>query len=289
MIDSSAFSIEATGTPFEVLADGLDHPEGIAVGPDGRLYAGGEHGQIYVIEADGAVRELGTTGGSLLGIALDAAGRVYACDAVRREVVRFDPRDESLTVYSGGVPERPLTLPNALAFAPDGALYITDSGNQGEDDGSVARIGPDGQTTLFSLEVPCYPNGCCVAADGTALYVVESYLPGISSIAIDPDGRPGAVSRLAITPAVPDGCALDSVGNLYVSCYRPDRIYRITPGGEVSVFADDPRGITLNAPTNLAFFGEGLRSLAAANVGEDFVSVAHDVTPGLRLFYPDLP
>ena len=40
---------------FTTFATGLDHPEGAAWGPDGRIYAGGEAGQIYAIGLDGSV------------------------------------------------------------------------------------------------------------------------------------------------------------------------------------------------------------------------------------------
>jgi gluconolactonase len=36
---------------FDLLADGLDHPEGVTWGPDGFVYAGGEAGQIYRVRA----------------------------------------------------------------------------------------------------------------------------------------------------------------------------------------------------------------------------------------------
>jgi sugar lactone lactonase YvrE len=67
---------------FDELAEGLDHPEGVAWNPsDGRVYAGGERGEIYAVTLDGEVRQVGSTGGSLLGIAVDGRGRVYVCDA----------------------------------------------------------------------------------------------------------------------------------------------------------------------------------------------------------------
>ena len=33
----------------ETFVEGLDHPEGVALGPDGNIYAGGEAGQVYRI------------------------------------------------------------------------------------------------------------------------------------------------------------------------------------------------------------------------------------------------
>ena len=38
---------------FQIFADGLDHPEGLAFDADGALWAGGELGQIYRIDARG--------------------------------------------------------------------------------------------------------------------------------------------------------------------------------------------------------------------------------------------
>src|SRR4029079_108070 len=77
---------------FDELADGLTHPEGVAWNPfDGLIYAGGEGGELYSVTLDGDVELRGSTGGSMLGIAVDGAGRVYACDAGRGEITRMDP------------------------------------------------------------------------------------------------------------------------------------------------------------------------------------------------------
>ncbi len=40
---------------FAAFADGLDHPEGVAWGLDGNVYAGAEAGQIYRVTLDGKV------------------------------------------------------------------------------------------------------------------------------------------------------------------------------------------------------------------------------------------
>ena len=41
---------------------------------------------------------------------------------------------------------------------------------------------------------------------------------------------------------VPDGVASAADGTLYVSCYRPDTIYRLGPSGRSEVVVDDPAG-----------------------------------------------
>ncbi len=42
---------------FDELADGLNHPEGVAWNPfDGLIYAGGEGGELYAVTLDGEVR-----------------------------------------------------------------------------------------------------------------------------------------------------------------------------------------------------------------------------------------
>ena len=42
----------------KTIVTGLDHPEGVAVGRDGALYAGGEGGQVYRIASDGKKTEV---------------------------------------------------------------------------------------------------------------------------------------------------------------------------------------------------------------------------------------
>lgn len=274
---------------FEILTEELDHPEGVAWDPAGRLYAGGEAGQIYAVTLDGVVTEVASTGGEILGVALDAAGRVYACDAGNAMVARIDPRSGETMVFSAGTRDDPMRLPNALAFDAAGNLYVTDSGEYLEHDGVVYRITPDRETEVWSRASSRYPNGCCLDASGSALLVVESYLPGVVSIPIGADGAAGTRRVIAEMPGtVPDGIAIDVAGRMYVTCYRPDRICVVSPDGEVAVLADDPHAAVLSAPTNLAFAGPDLTRLVVANVGEWHLNYLDVEVPGLPLRYPSL-
>jgi len=272
------------------LADGLDHPEGVVWSPRrGVVYAGGEGGQVYELTLAGEVRQIADTGGFVLGLALDAAGRIYACDAGRGEVVRVDPHDGAVETWSKGAPDAPFRTPNWPAFDAAGALYVTDSGSWRADDGLIQRIDPDGTTTVWSRAAPRFPNGCCLDADGTALLVVESTGPTVARIPIGPDGAAGAPEVVAELPGtVPDGVLQTAAGELVVTCYRPDVVLLVGADGPVALF-EDPDGDVLNQPTNAAFAGPQLDRLVIANLGGWHVAVAETSLPALPLAYPELP
>ena len=277
-------------TQVSVLVEGLDHPEGIAWGLDGHAYAGGEAGQVYRIAVDaGTATELANTGGFVLGLALDARGNVYACDVGNKAVMKIAP-DGDVSTYSAGAPGHPFTTPNYPAFDAGGNLYVCDSGDWKSDNGCVYRIRPGGETEVWDWRPREFPNGLCLGPDGRSLYVAMSLNPPrVDRIRIEPDGAAGAVETVVGLPGtVPDGVAFDTDGNLYVSMYRPDVIYRVSPSGAVEVLAEDPEGTLIAAPTNIAFCGEDRDVLLGANVGRWHITRYDTGATGHPLAYPDL-
>ena len=273
---------------FETLATGLDHPEGVGVGPDGLLYTGGEGGQIYRVGEEGAFDEIASTGGFIYGVTLDASGDVFACDFGNAAVMRVSASGEVAT-YSDGTSDRPMRVPNFAAFDEGGNLYVTDSGEWGEDDGLVYRIAPDGATHVWTEATARFPNGCCLTAGGDALLVVESHGRAVVRVPIEDDGRAGRPEPIVdLSGSQPDGIALAEDGTMFVGCYRPDRIYRISKGGPVEVFADDPDGVVLNQPANVAFSGPNLDRLVVSSLGGWSLVAAPAGVRGLPLRYPSI-
>lgn len=274
---------------FRILAGGLDHPEGVAVSSDGRIYAGGEAGQLYEVGLDGAVLQVGSTDGFNLGLACDATGRVYVCDVGAARVARFDPGIGAVTTYADRSDDRRMTAPNWLAFAADGSLFVTDSGNWNERDGFIWRIAPGGTAEVWTTESNRLPNGCCLGQGDEALYVIETNLPGVVRIPIRADGSAGSREVVAELPGTtPDGLALASDGSLLVACYRPDAILRIRPDGRVETLVEDPNGQLLGAPTNLAFAGPELDQLVVSNFNRWHLAIGEVGLRGAGLAYPEI-
>ena len=274
---------------FEELADGLNHPEGVTWNPlDGLVYAGGEGGELYSVRLEGDVSLAGSSGGSMLGLAVDGAGRVYACDAGKGEIARLDPTRGTVEAYARGVDGADMDCPNVAAFGPDGVMYVTCSGEDGRPE--IVRIRPGGgNAERWSDAVPAYPNGCLVTPDGGALVVVEAKAERIVSVQIEADGSAGEPMTLALLPDTDaDGIALDADGNYWVTLYRPDGIVRIDSTGAVELVVDDHLASTLDAPTNIAWVGESLDRVVVANVGGTSLSIADLGVRGQALHYPQL-
>jgi len=250
---------------FEVFADGLDHPEGLAFDGDGDLWAGGEAGQIYRIDARGRVREIACLGGFCLGLTFSAAGELWVCNFKRHALIRMDRRGRVLASYERAA-GRALRTPNFAVFDRSGDLYFSDSGEWGKDDGHIYRLRPGGRTDEVAGPL-AFPNGLSLSADGRWLYVVQSTRDNVVRIELKADGSAGRPRIFARGLArVPDGAAFDAAGNLYVTCYASDNVYRVSPAGKVALFARDPAGTMIASPTNAAF-RPGSDHIYLANLG----------------------
>jgi gluconolactonase len=273
---------------FAPFVHGLDHPEGVTTGPDGTIYAGGEAGQIYRVDLDGSFEQIASTGGFVLGLCLDGDGAIYACDLALSAVMRVDPNG-TVASYSGGAPERPIAVPNFPVFDAAGNLYVSDSGGWKEFGGCLFRIRPGGETEIVGEGLEAFPNGMALHPDGDRLYVVLSNLPGVVSLDLHEDGSVGSPRTVVELPrTVPDGLAFDVEGNLYIACYTPDVIYRLTPGGQLAVLAEDWESVTFATPTNIVFAGPGRETLVVASLSRWHLTKGPMPIAGAALQYPKL-
>jgi sugar lactone lactonase YvrE len=249
----------------------LDHPECVAVHPDGTVWCGGERGQIYRISADGHwLEEVANTGGFVLGIAFAVDGRrLYACDLAQRAVFTVDTATGAVEKFADG-----FVTPNFPAVAPDGTVYVSDSNDQGVPGGGVYRFAPDGTGGLWCDTPLNFANGLALSPD--AVYVVESFRPGVTRLPIGPDGSAGRPEPVLDLPGtVPDGIAFGPDGLLYIGCYEPSQVLRADLAtGAVETVLADPTAHLLCHPTNLAFRGF---ELFTSNLGRWHITLIDEI------------
>ena len=268
-------------------------PEGLAVGPDGTAYVGiATKGEIHRVTPDGGRSTLATLKpglGSLLGLAVDGQGHVLAALASSNTPgsdrhgiwrVRPDGSKELLAALP------PVTMPNGLALAQDGTVYVSESAR-----GAIWRIHPDGSAESWlkdelldgdleacpprALMSPTGPNGLVIDRSGSLL-VANTTRAQIVRVPVQADGSPGTLTVAygpdCSTLAGADGMALDADGSLYVTLNWQDRVIRIDPSGSTQVLASKSDG--LDFPASIAIGRDGLLVTNYA-----LLSYLHDASP----------
>jgi sugar lactone lactonase YvrE len=170
-----------------------------------------------------------------------------------------------------------IDYPNYPAFAPDGRLFVSDSGRFEEPTGALVVIEADGTTSRVPTRPLAFANG--IAIDDTTLWIIESAAPAVSAMALD-----GAELERVIDlqRCVPDGLAFDADGGLLISCYQPNQLWRWSAETDLELIFDEWTGERILSPTNVAFYGKDLDRLALASLcGHDLVTIelAHRGAP----------
>jgi gluconolactonase len=285
-------------TPWEVkfAHRGLDHSVGLNFGPDNRLYSGGELGQVYVMERDNEKpRELARTGGFVGGLVIDGRNNIYACDSGKKAILRVG-QDGKVESYCSeiGPNKIPLILPNYPLFDDAGNLYFSDSGPQGsygdywKATGKIIKVNPDRSSGVV-LSSLYFPSGLALSGDAKSMFIVQSSAANVLKAEIEQDGSIGTPEIFAQLPdTVPEGIAIDLLGRIYVSCYRPDAIYRVDKNRNIELVIRDDTSEIMNRVTNIAFPPDGSSTIYFANMGGWHIGALNVDVGGMKLRFPNV-
>jgi gluconolactonase len=259
----------------------LQHPEGVAVGPDGWIWVGSENGQILRIAPDGsAIEEVASTSGFVLGLAFDGDRALYVCDLKHAAVFRLDLRSRQLGRFSS----RGIRIPNyPVVDYLRGRLLVSDShefGKPGPGVWAYDLVSSEGR--LWYDRPLDFANGMALSLEADSLFVCETLSRCITRIPIREDGSAGVGVPFATDlPGLPDGIAFDDGGSLFVGCYEPSRLLRLSPDGAATdIYIEDPTAHLFAHPTNIAFDGAALYT---ANLGRWQITRIDTDTTGRRL------
>jgi gluconolactonase len=264
----------------------LDHPEGVAVGRDGTIYASGEDGQIYRIdeeEGEDEVELLASTGGSTLGVTLTPDERhLYACDFQRHALFRLELDTGELDVELQGSEEEPPIQPNFCAFDREGRLFLSDSGDRQvsgpETGGRILYRDLEGRWRTLTDRISGWTNGLAFSRDFETLYVVESRTERLWALSLS--GTEITDSTVVSDDlGIIDGIALDDADDVYVAATGHDAVYRVGDD-ETELVLRDPVGNVVCRPTNLAFGGPDMRTLYIAQLGLPHLTAVDLDEPG---------
>lgn len=276
-------------SPLTVLTAGYDTPEGPAFDQAGDLlFVSSDTGSILRVTPEGLTSLFVNTGGIPAGLAFHPDGTLFIADSGPsvHGILTVTP-DGAMTTVVDAYDGTPFNGANDLVFAANGMLYFSDpyGSTMANPVGAFYRLHPDRRLEQIDRGL-AFPNGVALAADGSAVFLAETWPNRIHRYPIAADGTigPRAVfAELSGEPG-PDGMAFDENGDLYVAHYDGERVDVIDPSGAVV----DAIPVPGAKPTNAAFGGPGRTTLVVTEHATRSVYRATVAVPGQRL-YGDTP
>jgi gluconolactonase len=269
---------------FQRLASGLAFPEGPIALSDGSLLIVEMFGPYLTrIHANGRVERICAVPGGPNGIAMGPDGRVYVCNngAAFSGVFRNNNWDlwySDVATYVGGAIQAidlttcaietlytqsdgiPLSAPNDIVFDAHGGFYFTDLGymHDTRKRTGIYYASPHGDAMRFVVGSES-ANGVGLAPDGETLYWNITPTAQVMACQL---AAPGVVAHAPQqlyrfdTGCMLDSLAIDSAGNVCVAILGAGAIGVITPTGELcEYYATGSSGTT-----NICFGGADLRT-----------------------------
>jgi len=200
-------------------------------------YSGIDHdlGNIYKFTSDGGRSLFASELNGPSALAFDSGGDLFVAIG-GDQILKFTPDGGGTTFASG------LNGPSGLAFDAAGNLFVADLNS-----GNIYKFTPDGGRSTFDSGLN-YPFDLAFdtagnlfvteAGSGTGGHVYEYTWDGVRT-------------TFAVLGA-PEGLAFDNAGNLFVVDGDTEEIFKFTPGGVRSTFAQNV-GLGLDLVAHLAF------------------------------------
>ena len=303
---------------LEIVADGLRFPEGPVAMADGSVILTEiASGQITRVHPDGRKDVIAKTGGGPNGLALGPDGKLYCCNNGGFEYLESNgylaPHGIAKE-YSGGRIERidiatgkvevlyrsgdfgcVLRGPNDIVFDAHGGFWFTDHGKvdyakRCHDIVGIFYAKADG-SHLEEVIFPSYnPNGVGLSPDGTKLYAAETYTCRLTQFNVIAPGKvddaagPGGPGIPVYRPAgykFFDSLAMEANGNICVATIGECGISVISPEGDLVEFVSTDKIFT----TNICFGGPDMMDAWITLSGSGRLAKMRWKRPGLKLQY----
>jgi len=301
---------------FTTVATGLRFPEGPVAMPDGSvILVEIAAGRITRVRPDGSTETVAEPGGGPNGLAMGPDGKLYCCNNggfnyVERSglLIPHGQADD----YSGGRIERidiatgkvetlyrdgdfgcVLRGPNDIVFDAHGGFWFTDHGKNRPRERDITGIfyakadGSHLEEVVFPSE---NPNGVGLSPDGTLLYAAETYTCRLMAFRITAPGKIDATAGLG-GPGIPlyrpagykffDSLGVEAGGNICVATIGEGGISVISPEGALVAFVATPDPFT----TNICWGGPDLHTAYITLSGTGQLVRTQWPRPGLRLAY----